>query len=925
MKEKRKISVLERAKCTGCGACENICPVNAIGMKENSEGFLYPEIAADRCVNCGLCAARCPVLNPKYKNKKNPECRAIWAKDEIRMQAASGGIFTAFAEKILQGGGAVCGAAYEEDLSVSMLVASDRAGLDKIRNSKYMQSRTGLAYRQIKKLLLQGKEVLFGGCPCQVAGLYAYLGESYPKLYTMDIICHGVPSVKVFKKYADDTYGKDNVVKVDFRAKDVFGWSTEMTVTLRDGRVVRTNHAQDSFYRAFLPCMALRKSCATCAFSRLPRQGDLTIGDFWGIDRYKKELNDRKGTSAVLVNNAKGAYILKSCRDIWGVNEKVPLEYATHINKTIEHPFTPHPARRRFFENLDTTDFRKLVNDCSSHHYDVGIVGLWYGLNYGSILTYYALNRVITDMGYQCLMLNKPNGLWTDRYLDKNSLANRFIYKHCYVANVNPNREDLFRLNNHCNTFVVGSDVVWNYLICGREAGHYFYLDFVLPTKKKIAYASSFGDYKRGSDEYEALARYYLKSFDAISVREEASVDYVQEHFGLEAANVLDPVFLCEHTHYERLISESKLKENQEFFATYFLEPMPVKKNAILTIQRCLGLEYRNLSNPNRSTDELEKQFQIELLRDVSVEDWLYYMSHCKFYIGDSFHGLCFAIIFRKPFIVFVDRNLPSLGRFESLLHQAGLQDRMLFLDAPESELERVAQTPIDYDAVGERLSPYIRYSESWLQEKLQEKKPDAGFRVSTENRSLAELYYEILMSRLAERDREIEELKKLVRNLHGDGNTLPFAQTVEEYLQALKANRQRCIYLVAVKDTPGLSVTEEMSKALRENLGLRTDMAKKHWKSFLAVIDGGKLVYEEISDGKLEKDMQRSGFHIHLESAALNVGNIAKISVNEKDFAMNRRGFNIVAIDKEDGRVCDSSYLDLHLKQYVFAHKDLF
>lgn len=923
MSDKSNISILEKARCTGCGACDNVCPVGAITMRENGEGFLYPEIDKQKCVNCGLCAKRCPVLNPAYPNKKNPECRAIWAKDEIRMKAASGGIFTAFAEILLKRGGVICGAAYNDDLTASLIVAQDHAGLEKIRSSKYMQASAGHAYKEIEKLLSEGKEVLFGGCPCQVAALYACLGDKrYDNLYTMDLICHGVPSAKVFRRYAEDTYGKGNVESVDFRAKEKFGWSTEITVKLKSGSVIRKKHDNDSFYRAFLPCMALRKSCATCEFSRLPRQGDLTIGDFWGISRYKKELNDKKGTSVVLVNNAKGRAILKECEELWAVNEKVPIEQALVVNKTIEHPFKPHPARRRFFENLDKTNFTKLVDDCSTHHYDVGIAGLWYGLNYGSILTYFALNRVISDMGYQCLMLNKPSGMWTDRYIDRNTLANRFIYKTCYVANINPDREDLFRLNNHCDTFVVGSDVVWNYNICGREAGHYFYLDFVVPSKKKIAYASSFGDFAHGNEEYETLSRYYLKQFDAISVREKAAVDYLSEKFNVEAEQVLDPVFLCDIGHYRQAIADSRIKESGDFFATYFLGPGQEKKNAILALQNSLGIEFRNLSNPNRPTDELEQRLGLPLLRDVSVEDWLYYMSNCKFYIGDSFHGLCFAIIFHRPFIVFIDKNLPSRGRFDTLLKITGLEDRMIYLDSSAEELSRLAQTPIDYGKVEERLRPYRENSYQWLKAALDKKKAGSNLPVSQERINSGEIYYDMLMARLADREKEIDRLSAIVQRLCEGKNMLQFAQNFDDYLAALNESKNRSIYIVAVKDTPGLSVTEEAAQRLKNSLGIRQDMVQKHWKSYLAVVDGGKVVFEEISDGRIDKTLKLGKYDLQLSSAALNVGNVAKIEVNGIEYALNRRGFNIVAIDKVEGRVCDSACLDLHLRQYAYYHK---
>ena len=707
-------------QCTGCCVCQNICPVDAITMCENGEGFIHPVINETKCVDCGLCTKKCPVLEPSYFNEKNPECRAVWAKDEIRMTAASGGVFSAFAEVILKRGGVVCGAAFNDDFSVSHLMAENLEDLSKLKSSKYAQSNAGLIYRKVKEQLEEGKEVLFSGCPCQVAGLYSFLGSSTIKnLYTMDIVCHGVPSSKVLRKYLDDNYKIQNIEKVEFRNKDVFGWSSSMTVGLKDGTVQRKSHAEDSFYQAFLKSLAVRKSCSQCKFSCIPRQGDLTIGDFWGISRYKQDLNDRKGTSLVLVNNAKGQSILKQCRHDWIVDEKVPIDVAIASNHAIVGSFREHPARRRFFENIDIHSMNKLVNDCLTHHYDVGIVGVWYGLNYGSILTYYALNKVITDLGYQCIMVNKPKQLWDNRFEDRNSVANQFIYRNCYVSNIRTTNHQWEELNDHCDMFVVGSDVIWNYNICGRQAGHFFFLDFVNHQKKKIAYAASFGSGISTIPEYETMSRYYLSRFDHISLREKDGVKLLQDRYQLRAEQVLDPVFLCNINYFLKAAEESSVRESASYVASYFLAPGPRKRNALLTLCRELNLEYRNLYNPNENFEMLEKRLGLPLLHNVSVEDWLYYMKNCEFFIGDSFHGLCFSLIFRKPFIVMIDIDLPSRNRFDSLLGMLGLKERIVDLDVKPDAITSLLHKEIDYNAVAAKLDLMKDKSLAWLKDAL--------------------------------------------------------------------------------------------------------------------------------------------------------------------------------------------------------------
>lgn len=711
-------------KCTGCFACYNICPSNAISMKEKADGFVYPILDSLKCTNCGLCLKKCPVVHPKYINRKSPECRAIWAKDEIRMSAASGGIFSAFSEVILKTGGVVCGAAYEDDLSVSHICIDKLDDLPKIKSSKYVQSNANNVYQEIKRYMDSGKKVLFSGCPCQVAALYSYLGEyEVDNLYTMDIICHGVPSPKVFRKYLAETYSNEKIKKVDFRAKEYFGWSTEMTVITETGKVYRTKHDQDTYYRAFLPCLSLRESCGNCLFSRLPRQGDLTIGDFWGISRYKKELNDKKGTSLVLINNSRGEEIIRKCKKLWDKNEIVPIEQGLVINKTIERPFKAHPARKRFFENLDKYSLKSLVDNCLSHHYDVGIVGLWYGLNYGSILTYYALNRVISDLGYQCLMINKPKDLWNERYEDRNSIANKFIYDNCYVSNIRKSRYGWTELNDHCETFVLGSDVVWNYSVCGKEVGHFFYLDFVKNSKKKIAYASSFGGGFSENVEYEMLSKYYLDKFDYISVRENEAVELFHDRYNINVEQVVDPVFMCNKNYYINLINHSKFSENKKILVSYFLGPNISKKNLIIEACNYFKIEYRNLYNPNEKIEITEERLGLPLLRDISVEDWLYYMANCDFFVGDSFHGLCFSLIFEKPFMIMIDKNLPSRDRFDSLLHKIGLEERLVYLDTDIEKIKSIFRKEINYGTIRDKLKQYSKESKEWLEVALRSKK----------------------------------------------------------------------------------------------------------------------------------------------------------------------------------------------------------
>lgn len=235
------------------------------------------------------------------------ETFAAFANDKIRSVSSSGGMFYSFAEKIIKEGGYVCGAAFSEDFkSVNHILISSMEDLPKLQSSKYLQSDTKTVYKEIKSLLDNGKKVLFSGTPCQVDGLNKFLKKDYENLITVDVLCHGTPSPLVWKKYVEEIAKGKKILKATFRDKK-FGWTpNRMVLLFEDNEVFEEPSTENLYYKAFLSNLCLRKCCETCKFTNLNRPSDITIGDFWRVDKFDKKMNDKKGTSCILINTQKG-------------------------------------------------------------------------------------------------------------------------------------------------------------------------------------------------------------------------------------------------------------------------------------------------------------------------------------------------------------------------------------------------------------------------------------------------------------------------------------------------------------------------------------------------------------------------------------------------------------------------------------------
>ena len=366
------IKIDNPARCCGCGACANICPVGCIAMRPDAEGFDYPSVDADRCVGCGRCEQVCPVLRADSGAMNadaawdNPKAVGGWNRDDaVRQESSSGGVFTLLAGEILRRGGVVFGAVMK-DLVVRHTCAESEAELAAMRGSKYVQSALGDTYRQVRSHLKAGKPVLFTGTPCQTAGLVSFLGERADNLFLVDFVCHGVPSPKIFREYLQSIgqKSKAEVTAFSFRGKEK-GWYSKGSrlqmgpqARLSDGSEIHVYPAlKDTYINGFLEDYTLRPSCYECAFKGIPRRAaDITLADFWGVDSALPAMNDGKGTSLVLIHNDKGMELFNAIREDIQYQE-CDWKTATAKNPSLLTSSRRPPIRDRIFDDLENEGY----------------------------------------------------------------------------------------------------------------------------------------------------------------------------------------------------------------------------------------------------------------------------------------------------------------------------------------------------------------------------------------------------------------------------------------------------------------------------------------------------------------------------------------------------------------------------------------
>lgn len=335
-------------------------------MENDQEGFWYPEVDYSQCIECGMCIRVCPIIQiPKKEHDEQvaPLAYAAYNKDEsVRLDSSSGGLFTLIAEEVIGAGGVVFGARFDDEFNAVHDYAECLDDLDAFRGSKYVQSNIGTSYEKAREFLQEGRLVLFTGTPCQIAGLKYYLGRNYDNLLCQDIVCHGVPSPKVWQKYVSYREERAGALarRISFRRKDG-GWKKfSVSFSFKNNTEYIQIHNKDLYMQAFLKDICLRPSCHACHFKTINRDSDLTLADFWGIQNIAPDLDDDKGTSFVIVHSEKGHELLESIQDqIFG--QEVDVWDGAKYNSAMLKSVAKHPKREEFFATLENEDLDSLI------------------------------------------------------------------------------------------------------------------------------------------------------------------------------------------------------------------------------------------------------------------------------------------------------------------------------------------------------------------------------------------------------------------------------------------------------------------------------------------------------------------------------------------------------------------------------------
>lgn len=647
-------------------------------------------------------------------NKSTVKVFACQNKDkDILKNSSSGGAFYELAKNVIDQNGVVFGARFNEDFQVELGYTENVSGIREFMTSKYVQSSAKNSYSAAKEFLEQGRLVLFSGSPCQIHGLLNFLSKDYDNLLTVEFICHGMPKKQIWEQYLQTISGERKIKSINFRDKTE-GWNLySLSIQYTDGSVYRKNLHEDLYLRGFLADLFLMSSCYQCQYKGTQRAADVTLGDLWGAEQFGNlPMEQQIGISCVWLHTEKARKqweYIQRYMDYQLVDENEVVKYNPAYMKSVEKTDISDIFEELLNYDIPLMDTLKLCVEASEFYrenpwmkkngvveyfsvlkqnndimeaartalygkHKIGIVGPWSNKNHGGVFTYYALYQAVKDMGYIPLMIAQPEDSYIHPEVEKCGYQ-ELPYAEYEMAPVVKSVSELKMLNNLCDTFLVGSDQWYNQALA-YGIQEYTNLSWVYSTKNKAAYAASFGydDYYGTEYQRGALAN-YLQRFDKFTVRELSGEKLCKEKFGVDAECVLDPVFLCPKSKYELLAAKgTKVVPKKPYIFSYVMD-LDGQKNTVLSeCSKEMNMPVRAAVDFAYNSGDMIPDWSIDTVYGVSHEEWLSLIENSSYMITDSYHGLCFALIYHKPFVALVNERRGK-ARFDTLIKFLGLED----------------------------------------------------------------------------------------------------------------------------------------------------------------------------------------------------------------------------------------------------------
>lgn len=732
-------TICQQNYCTGCQACENICPKQAISMKENEYGFLYPTIQQDKCINCNLCRNVCSNISRIQKNKYI-KTLALQSKDNYLIKkSSSGGMFVELAKFVLNKGGVVFGCAMErveEGFDVKHIYIEDEKDLYKLQGSKYVQSRIGNTIKEAKEFLDKGRFVLYSGTPCQIAGLKAYLKQDYENLLTVDLSCTGTPSLKIFNDYIKflENQFRKKIIKFEFRNKEKMGWRCGNALLTFENGKQKIIYNNSSYLNLFINKNLQKESCQICKFSGLNRISDVTVADAWGIDieypeLLKNKFNKNNGISLVLFNTEQAEKFFDKIKNNF-------IKHKVDISKLLKYNNPLNFKKNIRISTIYLNEYKKLgyngieklfhKNLGSKYYYNIlvnytpqfvkNIVKLflpkqekvdcllltWYNWkNYGSVLTAYALYKVIKDFGYSVKQIQafEPIGY-----------AKSFANKYFEQTNLCVNNKYFSRLNNLSETFIVGADNQLDYGALGIDVFRNL-LNFADMNSKKLLISGSFGSWNWNENEktMKILKNLYQR-FDFVSVRENIAQQKMKEVFNIDVEWFMDPVFFLKKDEYLKLAESAFKHDYSNSIMSYILYPNREADKIIQYLNK--DDKYKiNYFKGNQAAPFHEKD------KSKSVENWIKSILTSKYIVTDSFHCVAFCIILNRPVICI--KNACDISRFLSTFEKFKI-DMPIYSSFEDYLSQKVSYNQLDWEVINKNIEEERRAVLKIIQKELE-------------------------------------------------------------------------------------------------------------------------------------------------------------------------------------------------------------